>query len=114
VPDEHGIVDYQSDERSLTFCGQDIPRATLTNGDCDNKGKGQQPRYLCHTGTGFWDRFPIFSPAEPESGFVRQFRVFDVHVLEFAGFEDLAAFLAFDEFGVFFTRHDLNARVLAR
>ena len=52
-------------------------------------------------------------PGERESGLVRQFCVFYVHVLEFAGFKDFAAFLAFDEFGVFFTRHNLNARVFA-
>jgi hypothetical protein len=38
---------------------------------------------------------------------------FDVHVLELAGLEDLAALFAFDEFAVFLAAHDLHARVLA-
>jgi hypothetical protein len=38
---------------------------------------------------------------------------FDCHVLELAGFEDFAAFLAFHEFGVFITRNNLHARMLA-
>ncbi|MGA8431239.1 MAG: hypothetical protein WB729_15565 [Candidatus Sulfotelmatobacter sp.] len=38
----------------------------------------------------------------------------DVHVFEFAGFEDVAALHALDEFGVLVAAHDLNARVLAR
>ena len=37
--------------------------------------------------------------------------LFDGHVLKFAGFEDFATFFAFDVFGVFFSGHDLNARV---
>ena len=48
VPDEHGIVYNQGDERSLAFCGQDIPRATLTNCYGRNKHKGQERSYLCH------------------------------------------------------------------
>ncbi len=43
--------------------------------------------------------------------FLRPF--LDVHVLEFAGLEDLAAFLALDEFRVFIAAHDLHAEVLA-
>jgi len=39
---------------------------------------------------------------------------FDIHVLEFAGFEDFATFFTFDEFGIFLARYDLYARVLAR
>ena len=39
---------------------------------------------------------------------------FDAHVFEFAGFEDLAAFEALDEFGIFVTADDLNARMLTR
>jgi hypothetical protein len=38
----------------------------------------------------------------------------DVHVFEFAGFEDIAALHAFDEFGVLVAAYDLNARVFAR
>ncbi len=38
----------------------------------------------------------------------------DVHIFEFAGFEDVAALDAFDEFSVLIAAHDLNARVFAR
>jgi hypothetical protein len=47
------------------------------------------------------------------SKFLRQLLVFDDHVLEFAGFEDFTAFLAFNEFGVFFASHNLDTRMLA-
>jgi hypothetical protein len=40
--------------------------------------------------------------------------ILDAHVLEFAVFEDFAAFQAFDKFSVFVPAHDLHARVLAR
>jgi hypothetical protein len=50
---------------------------------------------------------------EKESGFVRQIGLFDGHVFEFAGFEDVAALQALNEFGVFFAGHDLHTRVLA-
>src|SRR4029078_6622678 len=40
--------------------------------------------------------------------------VFDDHVLELAGFEDLTAFLAFDELGVFLAGDNLHTRMLAR
>jgi hypothetical protein len=43
--------------------------------------------------------------------FLRAF--LDVHVLEFAGFEDLAALLALDELRIFIAAHDLHAEVLA-
>jgi len=46
-------------------------------------------------------------------GFVGQFGLFDGHVFEFAGFEDVAAFQALNEFGVLFAGHDLHTRVLA-
>ena len=48
------------------------------------------------------------------SGFAAGRAFFDVHVLELAGFEDLAAFLAFDKFGVFVPADNLHARVLTR
>ena len=38
--------------------------------------------------------------------------VFDRHILELAGFEDLAAFLAFDKLNIFFAGDDLDTRVL--
>ena len=38
--------------------------------------------------------------------------LFNVHILKFAGLEDLAAFLAFDELRFFIAAHDLDARVL--
>src|SRR5215472_13763161 len=40
--------------------------------------------------------------------------LFDVHVLELARFEDLAAFLALDEFRILITAHDLHTRMLTR
>jgi len=40
VPNEHGIIYNERDERSLAFCGQDIPRATLTNCYGRAKDKG--------------------------------------------------------------------------
>jgi hypothetical protein len=39
--------------------------------------------------------------------------LFDVHVLELARLEDFAAFLAFDEFGIFVAADNLYAEVLA-
>ena len=47
------------------------------------------------------------------SGFVLQPGVFDHHVLKFAGFEDVAALQALDEFGIFLAGHNLHTRVLA-
>jgi hypothetical protein len=41
-----------------------------------------------------------------------QLRIFNVHISEFAGFEDFAAFQAFHEFGVLFAGDDFHARVL--
>ena len=38
----------------------------------------------------------------------------NVHVFEFAGFEDVAALYAFHELSVLVAAHDLNARVFAR
>ena len=46
-------------------------------------------------------RFALFNP------------LFDIHVLEFAGFEDFAAFLALDELRIFIAADDLHARMLA-
>jgi hypothetical protein len=51
---------------------------------------------------------------ENGSRFLTKLRVFDDHVLEFAGFEDLTTFLAFNEFRVFFASDNLHTRVLAR
>src|ERR1700686_3692607 len=51
--------------------------------------------------------------AKADLRFLGKLRVLDDHVLEFAGFEDLTAFLAFNEFRVFFARNDLHARMLA-
>jgi hypothetical protein len=44
---------------------------------------------------------------------LREFRLFDSHVLEFAGFKDFPAFQTFHELGVFFAGHDLHTGVLA-
>jgi hypothetical protein len=38
--------------------------------------------------------------------------LFGVHVLEFAGFEDFSAVLAFHEFGIFIAADDLHAQML--
>jgi hypothetical protein len=38
---------------------------------------------------------------------------FDIHVLEFTGFKDLAAFLTLDEFRILVPAHNLHARVPA-
>jgi len=40
--------------------------------------------------------------------------LFNVHVFEFAGLEDLAALHAFDEFSFFVTADDLHTWVFAR
>ncbi len=39
--------------------------------------------------------------------------LFEAHILEFAGFEDFAAFLALDEFRLFVAAYDLHAGMLA-
>jgi len=39
--------------------------------------------------------------------------VFDIHVLELAGFEDLAAFFALHEFRFLVAAHDLHSRMFA-
>ena len=39
--------------------------------------------------------------------------LFNLHISEFAGFEDFAALETFDKFGVFFASHNLYTRVLA-
>ncbi len=52
-------------------------------------------------------------PGRRDSDFVFLRVLFDVHVFELAGLEDLAALFAFDEFAVFVAAHDLHARVLA-
>jgi hypothetical protein len=46
------------------------------------------------------------------SGFIVQLGVFDNHVLELTGFEDVDTLEAFDEFGVFLAGHNLHTRVL--
>ena len=45
--------------------------------------------------------------------FVKVLELFDRHIFEFAGFEDFAALLAFDIFGVFVARYNLHPGVLA-
>jgi hypothetical protein len=40
--------------------------------------------------------------------------LFDIHILEFAGLEDFAAFLALDELRILVPANDLHARMLAR
>ena len=40
--------------------------------------------------------------------------LFDAHVLEFAGLEDLAALQAFHKLSVFFAAHNLHARMFTR
>ncbi len=48
------------------------------------------------------------------SALVAQLGLFDVHVLEFTGLKDIAAFDALNELGVILPRHNLNAGMLAR
>jgi hypothetical protein len=55
----------------------------------------------------------VAEKCEASSGIGGGRGVFDGHIFEFAGFEDLSAFNAFDEFTVFFASDDLHARVLA-
>ncbi len=47
------------------------------------------------------------------SGFFDRGLLLDIHILEFARVENLAALLALDEFTVFFAGDDLNAWVFA-
>ena len=57
-------------------------------------------------------RHPGFLRAGDGSGFVGFRVIFDRHVLEFAGFKDVAAFQTLDVLGVLITAHNLHARVL--
>jgi hypothetical protein len=52
--------------------------------------------------------------ATKDSDFAFLGALFDIHVFEFAGLEDLAAFFAFDELRFFIPADDLHAGVLAR
>jgi hypothetical protein len=45
--------------------------------------------------------------------FFRRFLFLDCHVFQFARFENIAAFLAFDIFGFFIARDDPHPRMLA-
>jgi len=45
--------------------------------------------------------------------FVFELGLLDVHVLEFAGFKDLPALQALNEFSIFVTRHDLHTGMSA-
>ena len=47
------------------------------------------------------------------SGFFWLNVLFDGHVFEFTGLKNIATFLAFDEFSVFFARHNAHARMPA-
>ena len=47
-----------------------------------------------------------------ESGFVRELGLFNSHVFEFAGIEDIPAIEACDEFGVLLAGYDLHTGVL--
>jgi len=51
--------------------------------------------------------------SELQSGFAALRAVFNAHVLEFAGLEDLAAFHALNEFSFLVAAHDLHTRVFA-
>lgn len=46
------------------------------------------------------------------SGLIVQLGLFDVHVFEFTGLEDVPTLQAFDEFRIFMAGDDLYARVL--
>ena len=106
VADQHRIVDDQSHQvnshskvRHAHCPGCDIARAIARN-----KANARAGDYLRHPAGA--------TPAAQIS--LSWVALFDVHVFEFAGLEDLAAFQALDEFGVFIAAHDLHTRVLAR
>src|SRR5579859_3781753 len=46
-------------------------------------------------------------------GFFRPYVLFNGHVFELAGFKNVATFLAFNKFSVFFARDDSHAGMLA-
>ena len=46
--------------------------------------------------------------ARQNSGFFWTYIVFNGHVLEFAGFKNIATFLALNKFGVLFASHDAD------
>src|ERR1051326_2745209 len=46
-------------------------------------------------------------------GFIPELGFFDIHVLEFAGVEDVAALKALHKLGILVAGHDLHARMLA-
>jgi hypothetical protein len=50
---------------------------------------------------------------QPGLKFVFELGLLDVHVLEFAGFKDLPALQALNEFSIFVTRHDLHTGMSA-
>src|SRR5450432_3968324 len=80
------------------------PRRTLTKYNLPNKELRRKRNYLRHgQGRGM-----------ESLGFGAQFRLFDAHVFELAGFEDVAALHAFDVLGFLVARNDLHARMLAR
>src|SRR5579862_7499816 len=90
-----GIAKTRGDTRAL------IPVRTLAGGEPRTNSKAGS--YV--TTVTRW-------PARLEFAVVRV--LFDVHVFELAGLEDLAALFAFDEFGVFVSTHDLDAEMFAR
>jgi hypothetical protein len=88
---------------------------------CNRRMRSHEPvrtAHLTELGPGRSLRRDPGSKSEQRSGNLRspflQLGFFDIHVSEFAGFEDFAALQALDEFGIFFAGHDLDTRVLAR
>jgi len=63
--------------------------------------------------TGVWPGRDTWLSTATPSFFFGFFLFFDRHILQFAGLEDVATFLAFDIFRVFVARDDLHSWVLA-
>jgi hypothetical protein len=84
------------------------PGATLAG--CFRAGQGETDcrDYLRHAPHG---RATGSKRRQSDFAFLRT--ILDVHVFEFAGFEDLAAFLTFDELGILIPAHDLHAGMFA-
>lgn len=80
------------------------PGPTLAGGFWTEQGETVQRDYQGHT-RGHQVR---------KSKFAFLGALFDIHVFEFTGLKDLAAFLALDKFRIFIAADDLHAWVLAR
>ena len=104
IADQHGVVD---DQRDLGHTNRGDAVHTLP-------GPHSSRAVLSATSR---KRREVASPSSPRVAIRSRFRgvrLFDVHVFEFAGLEDLAALLALDELGIFVAADDLHARMFAR